>query len=213
MNEHQLLLLASIANSAQDLVWWKPEQQARGEHLENNPTKGERPWIIPEATGRFLYETIIKNNSTSVLELGTSIGYSTIWIAYALEITQGSIHTIERSVNKIPIAQKNFEDSLTTGRITLHNDMILSVLENFEPSLMFDCVFLDADRGHYHEYFPIIKKHLLPGAVIIADNASNMNARMQPFLNLLTNEGWEWTILEIDNGILVTTYPVEDHNN
>jgi predicted O-methyltransferase YrrM len=59
------------------------------------------------------------------------------------------------------------------------------------------------DRGHYHEYFPFIKKHLLSGALLIADNAGNMNQRMKPFFDLLTDEKWDWEIKDLDNGILI----------
>jgi predicted O-methyltransferase YrrM len=138
MNNNQQILLASIAQSAKTLVWWKAEQQARGEHLENSPTKGERPWIIPETTGQFLHDLILKNKFTAVLELGTSIGYSTLWIADALLQTNGYIHTIEHSLNKIPVAKKYFEVSGLQQRITLHEGNILDIIQQFPEDLMFD---------------------------------------------------------------------------
>lgn len=198
--------LKKIAESAAHLVWWKPEQVARGENVENSPTKGERPWIVPETTGQFLHEIILKNNVTSVLELGTSIGYSTLWMAYALQQTGGHIHTVERSANKIPVAQQHFADAEMNSFITLHHGDILPTLQTLPDDLQFDLVFMDADRGHYHEYFLVITKHLSPGAVILADNAGNMGSRMQPFFDLLTAEGWNWEIKDMDNGILIT-YP------
>lgn len=197
-----LELLKKIERESKTMVWWKPEQIARGEDVTNDPTKGERPWIIPENTGQFLHDLILKNNVNSVLELGTSIGYSTLWIADALLKNQGHIHTIERSVNKITITQNYFTES-GLANITLHPGEILEVLQNLPNELKFDLVFMDADRGHYHEYFPIIKKHLLPGAMIVADNAGNMNARMQPFFNLLNQENISFEILDMDNGILI----------
>lgn len=209
MNSYQKTFLETIAQTAADLVWWKPEQIARGEDLENNPTKGERPWIIPETTGAFLYSLVRERGFSNILELGTSIGYSTLWLAYALEPRNGSIHTIERSANKVSVAQNTFAQSKTITPITLHEGLIHDVIQTFPDSLMFDFVFMDADRGHYHEYFPLIKKHLLPGALIVADNASNMSKRMQPFFDLLTQEGWTWTINPIDNGLLIATGPEE----
>lgn len=209
MNDHQRELLTTIAAQAPSLVWWKPEQIARGEDFQNNPTKGERPWIIPETTGAFLYSLVQERGFSRILELGTSIGYSTLWLAYAVEPLNGSIHTIERSHNKIAVAQNYFEQSMTMTPITLHEGLIQDIIQTFPDSLMFDCVFMDADRGHYHEYFPFIKKHLLPGALIIADNAGNMHQRMQPFFDLLTREGWTWTINPIDNGLLIATGPEE----
>lgn len=202
-------LLTTIEHDSQNLVWWKDEQRARGEDIVNDPKKGERPWIIPKTTGQFLHDLIVKNNYTSVLELGTSIGYSTIWIADALSQTthpstnSGQVHTIEHSLNKIPVAKKYFAESGLEHLITLHEGTILDILEQFPSDVTFDCVFMDADRGHYHEYFPLIKKHLRAGAVIVADNAGNMNARMQPFFDLLKQEGVTFEIVQMDNGLLV----------
>lgn len=213
LNQHQNTILATIADEARSLVWWKPEQMDRGEHLANNPTKGERPWIIPQTTGEWLYETVQKNGFSSILELGTSIGYSTLWLAFAVEPMHGTVHTIERSTNKITVARENFSRANTTTSITLHEGLIAETINTFPDSLMFDCVFMDADRGHYHEYFHAIKKHLLPGALIIADNAGNMHQRMQPFFDLLTQEGWAWTIHPIDNGLLIASDPAARRNN
>lgn len=198
--------LKKIEQESHDLVWWKVEQKERGEDIVNDPKKGERPWIIPESTGQFLHDMIMKNNVTSVLELGTSIGYSTIWIADALSQNQGHVHTIEHSLNKIPVAKKYFQESGLEHLITLHEGNILDALEQFHDDLKFDFVFMDADRGHYHEYFPLIKKHLREGAVIVADNAGNMNARMQPFFDLLKQENISFEILPMDNGLLVARF-------
>jgi predicted O-methyltransferase YrrM len=70
-----------------------------------------------------------------------------------------------------------------------------------------DMVFLDADRGHYHEYFPLVKNYLSSQVVIVADNAGNMANRMQPFFDLLAREGWDYAVHNFDNGILVATPP------
>lgn len=195
--------LKKIESESKSLVWWKDEQKARGEDIVNDPKKGERPWIIPETTGQFLHDLILKHNSISVLELGTSIGYSTLWIADALSQTKGHVHTIEHSFNKIPVAKSYFQESGLGNTITLHEGNILDILEQFPNNQKFDLVFMDADRGHYHEYFPLIKKHLMQGALIVADNAGNMSSRMQPFFDLLNQEGIPFEITPIDNGLLI----------
>jgi predicted O-methyltransferase YrrM len=196
-------LLKKIKQESKSLVWWKVEQKERGEDIINDPKKGERPWIIPETTGQFLHNLILKNKFSSVLELGTSIGYSTLWIADALSQTGGHVHTIEHSLNKIPVAKNYFQESGLSSFITLHEGNIMDSLESFPSDLAFDFIFMDADRGHYHEYFPLIKKHLKQGAIIVADNAGNMNKRMQPFFDLLTQENIKFEILDLDNGILI----------
>lgn len=221
-----LLKIRAVENDSRNMVWWKPEQIDRGEHLRDDNIKGERPWIIPETTGRFLYDCIHDHGYTRILELGTSIGYSTLWLAKALQdlnTTPGQTHplpplvkgaehhirqlshidTVERSDNKVPVAQKYFNDFGVSDIITLHHTRIPLFLQTIPDDTVYDCMFLDADRGHYHEYLPILQQHLSPSGVIIADNAGNMQTRMQPFLDLLTECGFHWEILDIDNGLLV----------
>lgn len=224
-----LTKIRHLESESKSLVWWKPEQIERGEHLRDDMVKGERPWIIPETTGRFLYDTITENSYTRVLELGTSIGYSTLWLAKGLQSLEhragltpnpppsergitpgthlassaGKIDTVERSDNKAPVARQNFNDFSMDHMITLHHMRIHEFLETIPPGTVYDLMFLDADRGHYHEYLPILEKHISPTGMIIADNAGNMTDRMRPFLDLLTERGFMWRIIDMDNGLLI----------
>lgn len=189
-------------------VWWSPEQIARGENIVNDPKKGERAWAVPRTTAELLHDLILKNNLRKVLELGTSIGYSTVWIADALRQTNGNIDSIERSENKIPVAMENIKSCGFEDLVSIHHGEIIEVLKAFSAEQRkFDFVFMDADRGHYHEYFPIIESMLRENAIIVADNAGNMNARMQPFLKLLADKKWEMEIVDMDNGILLAKKP------
>ncbi len=195
--------MRTIEKNSHDIVWWKPEQIARGEDIINDPTKGERPWIIPENTGQFLHDMILQRSSIRVLELGTSIGYSTLWIACALEKTGGRVSTVERSRNKIPVAKQNFVDMGYNDSIDVYEGEIFDYVKNLPRDMQFDMVFMDADRGHYHEYLPYLESHLTDDGIIIADNAENMQSRMQPFLQILAEKNWQYEILNVDNGILV----------
>ena len=201
-------LLAKHEQETKDLVWWSPTQQARGEHLENNPAKGERAWSIPKATGGFLHAWIVEHRPKNVLELGTSLGYSTLWIAHALESYGGTLVTLEKQDYKQVIAKKYITEACLDSVVTFYQGMILDIFNQpdfFTHHPLFDFVFMDADRGHYHEYFPVMEPHLEPHTTIMVDNAGNMSGRMQLFLKLLEERGWKYEILDFDNGILVAT--------
>lgn len=200
--------IKKIESEIQNHVWWSPDQIERGENILNDPKKGERAWSVPRQTAEFLHKTILDHSFKSVLELGTSVGYSTVWMADALRQTNGRIDTIERSENKIPVALKNIKDCGFENLVSVRHGEIIEVLKHFsDEHRKFDFVFMDADRGHYHEYFPVIESMLEENAMIIADNAGNMNARMQPFLKLLADKKWEMEIIDMDNGILVAKKP------
>ncbi len=204
-------VIARIEHQANTLVWWSPDQIARGEHLANNPTKGERPWSIPHKTGVFLHDMVLHRKPHTILELGTSIGYSTAWLAHAAQTYGGHVYTVERQPHKYEIAQQNLADAGLLDTVSMYSAEISAILHRLElmPELSsIDMVFLDADRGRYHEYIPLIKNHLAPGVVLVADNAGNMANRMQPFFDLLTAEGWDYIVHDFDNGILVATPPM-----
>ncbi|MFH1487789.1 MAG: class I SAM-dependent methyltransferase, partial [Pseudomonadota bacterium] len=66
-------------------------------------------WNVPESDGEFLYNLIIKNNYTKVLEIGTSTGHSALWMAWALSRTGGKLITIEIDESRYRKALANFE--------------------------------------------------------------------------------------------------------
>lgn len=197
-------LFKKIESLAPTLVWWSPSQRARGDDLRNDPTQGERAWIIPPTTGLFLYEKIQENAPHTVLELGTSIGYSTLWIASALE-PDAHLITIDKNPEKHRLAQTFLTEAGLADRVTFLTGTIREELTRYLPSLhqKIDVMFFDADRGHYHEYFTHLEPFLAPHVVCIADNAINMRARMTPFVQLLEQKNFEIQILDQDNGILI----------
>ena len=203
-----LEVVTRIETESPNLVWWSKTQLERGENLENNPTKGERPWSIPRPTGEFLRTFILEHAPKIILELGTSVGYSTVWMASAAAEIGGHIHTIEMQPHKCDIAKRNIADAELADFVTFHQGRILETIPNLPNDLMgqkIDLVFMDADRGHYHEYFKILEPMIAANATIIADNAINMQTRMSPFLELLKEYGWDYNILNFDNGILIAS--------
>jgi len=201
-----LEVIKRIEAESPTLVWWSKTQLERGEHLENNPTKGERPWSVPRATGEFLRAFILEHAPKNILELGTSVGYSTVWMASAAAEIGGHIHTIEMQPHKCDIAKRNISDAGLSDFVTFHQGKILETIPTLPKYLKdqkIDLIFMDADRGHYHKYFKIIEPMITNNATIIADNAINMQTRMSPFLELLKDSDWNYEILNFDNGVLI----------
>jgi predicted O-methyltransferase YrrM len=203
-NPHIQKILEKVELQAQTAVWWSSSQRARGDHLRNDPTQGERAWIIPSSTGKFLYDLIQKHHPHTVLELGTSLGYSTLWIASALD-AQAHLFSIDKNPEKHALAkgflaEAQLDDhvSLLTGTIA---EQLMQNISLFSQGI--DMIFLDADRGHYHEYFDIFESYLSREVILVADNAINMQSRMRPFIELLASKDFSVTILDQDHGILV----------
>lgn len=127
-------------------------------------------WNVSYEDGRVLYYLIINNNYQSALEIGTSTGYSAIWMAWALSKTGGKLITIEMDEGRYKRALINFKKAGVEERInSMLADAHLLVKELKGP---FDFVFSDADKDWYTQYFKEIDSKLVVGGCFTAHNVN-----------------------------------------
>jgi len=144
---------------------------------------------ITSDTGLFFKIILNAMQAKRILEIGTSVGYSTLWFADALlqngvtetKGTNKPIMTIEKSESKVRRATKNFNEAGVSDIIELlqgrAKDILYKLLENLEgldydkrKASLFDFVFLDADKENLTEYFELVLRMLRPGGIIATDN-------------------------------------------
>lgn len=162
-------------NSKLENILKKIEDQEKWE--QKNPTQipnSEKVLAIGKDTGIF-YNILLKSiQAKTVLEIGMSIGYSTIWFADAISKNNGKIITIDRDKKKIERAQKNFEEAGVNDLIEIHHGEALHVISSIKKNLqfgeLFDFIFIDADKERYIEYFDAVLPLLKKGGLIGADN-------------------------------------------
>ena len=66
---------------------------------------------VPHEDGQVLFDLIIKNDYKSALEIGTSTGHSTIWLAWALSKTGGKLITIDIDQRRLELAEDNLKQA------------------------------------------------------------------------------------------------------
>lgn len=173
-------------------------------HVPNNVKKEQihvKSWNVPASTAKILYMLCLATKSKRILELGTSCGYSTIWLGQAAKILGGHVNTIEYFKPKCNVAKQHFIEANVQKLITLHESPIIDVLPTLNQE--FDLIFMDADRGNYDKYFPYLYKLLKVGGLIVVDNAGNYKDRMVRFLKQCEESIHEVSYtLEVDNGLL-----------
>ncbi len=197
-------LLSKATHYVENYVAYSPTQIARGDHLKNDSTLGERAWSIPKTTGEFLYNLIRRTGSVSGLELGTSIGYSTLWIAAGLDGNSKdfSLTTVERSTEKSQIAKDIL--SSTFPAISFHNEIITNYFATLAPDTTFDFIFMDADRGNYKEYWNYMKTFLHEKSIVVIDNALRHQKSVIEFQDFLTSdESLSTYLYSMDNGLFI----------
>ncbi len=176
--------------------------------LNNDSAIADRPrrmLNITRDTGEFLSVLVRAMNAQRVLEIGTSNGYSTLWLAFAAKAIKGHVTTVERSDFKRALAKKNFERSGLAPFITQVNDDAGAVLRDaFESS--FDVVFLDSERSEYLEWWPDIKRVLRNGGLLVVDNATSHSAEMASFVATISADAdFTTCTVPVGNGEFLAT--------
>jgi predicted O-methyltransferase YrrM len=139
---------------------------------------------VPESDGRLLYDLVLKNRFQRALEIGTSTGHSTVWIAWALSKTGGRLTTIEVDRDRHREALANFKEAGLADYI----DARLGDAHRLVPALEgpFDFVFSDADKEWYTNYFVSVWPKVAPGGCFTAHNVgSSRQSGIREFLQHL----------------------------
>lgn len=166
------LTLVSLAQTPNDEVIKKFLDENRSNWKDLN---------VPYEDGQVLYDLIIKNKYKSALEIGTSTGHSTIWIAWALSKTGGKLITIEIDEER----RKQAVGNLKAVGLQDYVDFKLANAHQLVKELSgpFDFIFSDADKDWYTQYFKDIDPKLKTGGCFTAHNVRNAYGGIKEFLD------------------------------
>ncbi len=123
---------------------------------------------VPRETAEFLHALVLAGGFRRGLEIGTSYGYSGLWLAAALARHGGVLVTIERDPAKATHARQVFARAGLADVVTLRQADALEVLRQLAGP--FDFVFVDADKPTAIRYFELFWPHLAQHATIVTDN-------------------------------------------
>jgi len=155
---------------------------------------------ITRDTGEFLAVLVRATVARRVLEIGTSNGYSTLWLANAARAIGGAVTTIELSEYKVGLAMQNFARSGLASCITLRHDDAGLVLGRTMDGA-FDLVFLDSERPEYVGWWPHLQRVLRPGGLLVVDNATSHVEEMAPFVALVEADSrFTTSLVPVGNG-------------
>lgn len=136
---------------------------------------------IPPETGEFFYILAKISRAKNILEVGTSNGYSSIWLGEAARQNKGKITTIEISEHKVKMAAENFKRAKLDKIIKIIRGDALEEIPKLNDK--FDFLFLDAIKEDYINYFKLAYPKLAKNAVIVADNAIMFEKYMKDYLD------------------------------
>ncbi len=158
--------------------------------------------ITPE-TGAFLALLVRAIKARRILEIGTSNGYSTLWLAYAAQQANGRVVTVERSSFKADLARRNFERAGFSAFITLHLAEAGRFYEE-QSNSSYEFIFLDSDRSEYTGWWPSLRRILVAGGLLVVDNAVSHEKELRGFVELVRAfPGYMAALVPVGKGELV----------
>jgi predicted O-methyltransferase YrrM len=175
------------------------------EHLEISPENLHAHWCVPREGGKLLRLLVKLSQSKNILEVGTSIGYSTLWLALGASNLQGTIDTIDASKERLIQAEANFKQAGLTDKIHTHCGDALTVLNGFvEENRTYDFIFIDARKSEYIQYLHLSESLLRPGGLLVADNTQSHRHSMIDFIEFIqASPNWNTVDLDTPNGVLI----------
>jgi predicted O-methyltransferase YrrM len=138
-------------------------------HDERQADRLDRFRNVEPPTAELLAVLVRSAGARRVLEIGTSNGYSTIWLADAVEATGGELVSLEIDPARTALARENLERAGLVAAAELRTQDAGEALRSFADA-EWDLIFLDAERPAYVGYWPDLVRILAPGGLLVVDN-------------------------------------------
>jgi len=123
--------------------------------------------IVGPAVGTLLGQLVAISGAKRIFELGSAIGYSTLWMARAAG-PDGEVHYTDLSAKRAEEARGYFEQAGVAGRLRVHVGDALQILKDTHGQ--FDLIFNDIDKAGYPAALELARKRLKKGGLFVTDN-------------------------------------------
>lgn len=161
-------------------------------------------WQIPRVEGDLLYHIALNMRANTIVEVGTSYGFSGLFWAKALQQTGGQLHTIDRDPKKYTSSRETFARAGVEGIVNNYLGEAEQILANMSGPI--DIGFIDADKPSTRAYFDLLWPKIRVGGCVITDNAATHRKELADFVSHVRSlnnassvevnvgNGIEWTI-------------------
>ena len=157
---------------------WLEAEDAR-DRTDGTPRK-QRLRQIPPETGRFLAILAAGAPDGDIIEIGTSAGYSTLWLCLAAERSGRQVTTFEVLEDKARLARETFRAAGVEDRVRFVNGDAGEYLQDHDRIAF---CFLDAEKEDYRRFYDMVVPRLVPGGMLVADNVISHAEHLQPLVD------------------------------
>ncbi len=149
------------------------------DRIDGTPQQRRLRAIRPEV-GELLVTLIVALGARTIVEVGTSVGYSTLWLAVGAGRTGGRVTTFEVDPAKVALARATFSNAGVEDIVDLRHEDGTAGLAAFSGGRA-DLVFLDAEKADYQRALDPAIGALRSGGLLVADNLISHEADLAPF--------------------------------
>ncbi|MBZ0304281.1 MAG: class I SAM-dependent methyltransferase [Anaerolineae bacterium] len=177
-------------------------EQAGRDYDAHEPVHQKRMRNLEPETAHLISILVRSRRCQSLLEIGTSNGYSTLWLAWAARHTGGHITSLERLPEKHALAAAN----LNRAGLSDYVDLITGDATEIVAGLPgpFDFVLFDADRISAPEQLRLLLPRLLPGALVLADNVLSHPQEIAAYLAAVESlPDFDHTVVPVGKGLSI----------
>jgi predicted O-methyltransferase YrrM len=161
----------------------------------------ERLRQITPDTGRFIALWAASAPPGEMIEIGTSAGYSALWLAQACRLAGRRLTTFEVLPDKARLARETFRRTEVTDVVQLVEGDFLEHVDEFREVAF---CFLDAEKDVYEACYDAVVPKMVPGAILIADNATSHRDDLQSMLDrVLADDRVDAMVATVGKGELV----------
>lgn len=168
---------------------------------EDGTPRLQRLRQIPPETGKFISLLAATAPPGKLIEIGTSAGYSTLWLSLACQESDKKIITFELLEEKVKLAKETFKVSQVEPLVELNEGDARDLLKDVQ-NISF--CFLDAEKEYYEECYDLVIPKMVVGAFFVADNVISHEEELKPLLNkVFVDRRVDALIIPLGKGLLL----------
>jgi caffeoyl-CoA O-methyltransferase len=175
------------------------DEQERAQMLPGS----ERIQALHPDAGRLLYVLALARGAKNIVEIGTSHGYSTLWLASAARVNGGVVVTCDANLERLAAARRNFAEAGLSDVIEiLEGDARETLRDRGEPV---DLLFIDAEKSYYESYLDVVYQRLVKGGIVLADNVISHRDELEDYILYVENHpNLESVMVPIGRGLEIS---------
>ncbi|MEX1071209.1 MAG: O-methyltransferase [Anaerolineales bacterium] len=192
-------LFTDIPKPILDRMHFLEERDARDR--KDGTTTLKRLRQIPPETGMLLVLLANSAPKGQMVEIGTSGGYSALWLALAAKERGGKLVTFELLPEKADVARETFDKAQVSEQVDFVHGDARSHLKDYEEIAF---CFLDAEKEMYVEFYKLVTPNLVEGGILVADNVVSHQEDLAAFVEMARKDKTvDAAVVPVGKGLLV----------